>query len=305
MTVPLALFEVVLLAGAAGDAIGGPYEGQSANPNRTIPSPPWAVSDDTRLTLATCRALAKTQSVDPSAIAAEFVREYHKGVPGIGSSTLKALRDLAAGQHWALAGARGEYAAGNGAAMRIAPLAFFGDARSPDFARTIRDVASITHRNDEAAAGALAVVVTMQLLSQRADSDRHATLEELLGVLPDTALSDSLASLATLANDASIDAAARRVGTSGRTAQSVALAIFIGATPLGIEDAILAAIRAGGDTDTIAAIAAQLRACDREEIPASWRMHLPVAETEELIRELTEPARREASPARRPWWKIF
>ena len=42
----------------------------------------------------------------------------------LGSSTLKALRDLAAGAHWELAGARGEYAAGTGAAMRIAPLAF-------------------------------------------------------------------------------------------------------------------------------------------------------------------------------------
>jgi ADP-ribosylglycohydrolase len=303
MVVPVSRLEAVLLAGASGDAIGGAYEGHAADASRTIPSPPWRISDDTVLTLATCRAVAKSQSVDPAAIAEEFVREYHKGVPGVGSSTLKALRDLAAGQHWALAGARGEYAAGNGAAMRIAPLAFFGDARDPSFARTIRDVATITHRNDEAAAGALAVVVTMQLLSEHPESDRHATLRQLTGVLPDTALSDSLASLMTLAIDAPIDVAARQVGTSGRTAQSVALAIFIGATPIGIEDAILAAIRAGGDADTIAAIAAQLRACAGQDVPLPWWPQLPVAETEELTRQLAELAR--PAPARKPWWKIL
>src|SRR5262245_24138963 len=68
-------------------------------------------------------------------------------VPGLGSSTLKALRDLSAGAHWALAGARGEYAAGAGAAMRIAPLAFLLDPASADDRVLIRDVARITHHS--------------------------------------------------------------------------------------------------------------------------------------------------------------
>jgi hypothetical protein len=43
---------------------------------------------------------------------------YNKGkLTGLGASTLKALRDLQVGAHWALSGWSGEYAAGNGAAM--------------------------------------------------------------------------------------------------------------------------------------------------------------------------------------------
>ena len=74
-------------------------------------------------------------------------------VTGLGSSTLKALRDLQAGAHWALSGARGEYAAGNGAAMRAAPLAFFLDPAVDADRTRLRDIARITHHHDEAYVG--------------------------------------------------------------------------------------------------------------------------------------------------------
>ncbi len=137
--------------------------------------------------------------------------------------------------------------------MRAAPLAFFRDANDPQFARTIRDVAAITHHNDEASAGAKAVIQSLQLLASTKMS-RHDFLTQLTQDLPDTALSDRLVELP---NDAGYLDAAERVGNSGRTAESVALAIFIGLSETTIEHAILAAIRAGGDTDTIAAIAAR------------------------------------------------
>lgn len=186
--------------------------------------------------------------------------------------------------------------------MRAAPLAFFGDA---SFARTIREVSTITHHNDEAAAGALAVVLAMQRLSADSSAGREATPRQLVDVLPDTALSDNLASLASLPGEAPFEAAAAEVGTSGRTAESIALTLFIGTSPIAIETAIVAAIRAGGDADTIAAVAAQLRASAGEEIPGTWRPHLPVAEARGLTGELTEAARAGAPRRRRHWWSIF
>jgi ADP-ribosylglycohydrolase len=75
---------------------------------------------------------------------------------------LKSLRDLEAGNHWALAGRLGERAAGNGAAMRIAPLAFVTDPVNDDGRRFIRDVSQVTHRHDEAYAGALATVFAIR-----------------------------------------------------------------------------------------------------------------------------------------------
>jgi len=279
MIVPRERLHAVVLAGAAGDAMGGPFEGSAPDPARALPAPPWRTSDDTRLTFATCRAIAKAGEVDPETITAELLAEYRLGLPGVGSSTLKALRDLAAGQHWALAGARGEFAAGNGAAMRIAPLAFFGDVRDPSFARSVRYVASITHRNDEAIAAALAIVWALQLAAE--GSPR--ILEVLVDELPDTALSDSLRALAPVTSPL---AAAATLGASGRAAESVALALFIGTTSPTIEDAILAAVRCGGDADTIAALAAQIRAATGEEPPRAWREHLPAGDAERLAQSL-------------------
>ena len=45
----------------------------------------------------------------------------------------------------------------DGAAMRLAPLAFVLDSDRDDDRRTIRDVCRITHRNDEAYVGGLAI----------------------------------------------------------------------------------------------------------------------------------------------------
>ena len=86
------------------------------------------VTDDTQLTVATCEAIIDGGNADPETIAARFLHWFRRGqITGIGSSTLKALTELGVGGHWACVGATGEYSAGNGAAMRIAPLAFVLD----------------------------------------------------------------------------------------------------------------------------------------------------------------------------------
>ena len=305
MIVPLERLEAVLLSGAAGDSMGGPFEGHAPDAQRVMTEPPWRLSDDTRLTFATCRAIARAPAIDPKVIAEEFLREYQVGLPGVGSSTLKALRDLAAGQHWALAGARGEFAAGNGPSMRAAPLAFCGDVSDPEFLRSVRDVARITHANDEAAAGALAVVAAMQWLADRGTQHRTDFLRQLVAFLPDTALSDSLIALAALPSDTGFEVAAQHSGTSGRTAHSIALAIFIGGSAVTIQEAIMAALRAGGDTDTIAAVSAQLRAASGETISSAWESHLPVEEARAIAKDVAEGTRARVQAPRRPWWRIL
>lgn len=99
-------------------------------------------------------AIFNSVEIRPEKVAERFLFWYsHKRLIGLGSSTLKALRELQVGGHWALVGRTGEYAAGNGAAMRIASLAF----KKYILKLTIKDVCNITHRNDEAYSGALAI----------------------------------------------------------------------------------------------------------------------------------------------------
>ncbi|HKA01604.1 MAG TPA: ADP-ribosylglycohydrolase family protein [Candidatus Solibacter sp.] len=243
-----------ILGGALGDAWGCPWEGkpgpiQFAVPDRLV------LSDDTQLTLATCESIIECGRVDPAHLASAFARWYQtRHIRGLGSSTFKAMRDLAAGVHWAVAGARGEFAAGNGAAMRIAPLAFLLDPADPGQRVVICDVCRITHHNDEAYAGALAVMLAIR----SALNDEPNLLIAVADGLPDSRVRDRLVELSRLKETPS-DVAAK-FGSSGYVVESVPLALYC-AQAICVEtlpNVLSAAIRAGGDTDTIASMAGQV-----------------------------------------------
>jgi ADP-ribosyl-[dinitrogen reductase] hydrolase len=104
-----------IVGGAIGDAIGSYYETMTgiSSVNLDVLS---GITDDTQLTLATCESILEVGAVLPENIAKHVLRWYNSGrLVGLGSSTLKALRDLQVGAHWRLSGRSGEYAAGNGA----------------------------------------------------------------------------------------------------------------------------------------------------------------------------------------------
>jgi ADP-ribosylglycohydrolase len=182
------------------------------------------------------------------------------GGPRVGASTLKALRDLDAGAHWALAGAKGERAAGNGAAMRIAPLAFHLDPADAEQRQLIRDVCRITHHHDEAYAGALAVLAAIRWLAFDQTATPSKLCERALIQLPDSRVKDRLSELNSLPHDFTVMEVARRYGSSGYVAESVPLALYaarlIDGLPLKV--VLRNAIEAGGDTDTIASITGQI-----------------------------------------------
>jgi ADP-ribosyl-[dinitrogen reductase] hydrolase len=250
-----------LLAGALGDAWGGPWEGTAAPVQFEIPACS-TLSDDTQLTLATCESLLECGVVDPEHLASNFLAWFREGrIHGIGASTLKSMRDLAAGVHWALAGSRGEYAAGNGAAMRIAPLAFLLDPANPNDRAMLRDVCRITHHHNEAYVGALAVVLAIREVLTGKWSQEHGFLASVIGSLPDSAVRDRVNDLLPL--QVPVTEAASRFGATGYVVDTVPLALYaaqlISIQPL--EDVIAQTISAGGDTDTIASIAGQLAGC--------------------------------------------
>jgi ADP-ribosylglycohydrolase len=279
-----------LLGGAIGDALGGADENQ-APPIDFAKSPVWRLSDDTQLTLATCEAIIEANgSIDPARIAARFAA-WHRAnrVTGMGASTLKALTELTAGGHWALVGSKGERAAGNGAAMRIAPLAFFLAPRNPHDRRLIRDVSRITHHHEEAYAGALAVVAAIRAAFDGAWTGEQNLLALVMDVLPDTSVRDRLVELAGL--NEPIAEIARRFGNSGYVVASVPLALY-GAqqvATLGFAPMLRALIAAGGDTDTTASMAGQIAGTllGQQGLPNEWLAQLPErAEIEHTARKL-------------------
>jgi ADP-ribosyl-[dinitrogen reductase] hydrolase len=255
-----------ILGGAIGDVLGGIAERASLN-----------LSDDTQLTLATCEAILASGDVNAKTIANRMLEWFLAGrITGIGSSTLKAFRDLESGTHWALAGARGEYAAGNGAAMRAAPLAFILDPEQPSHRVLIRDVARITHHSDEAYVGALAVVIAVRSAAQR----QSWSAEFVGSCLPDTRVRDNIMALAGM-NGASLQTVARSIGSSGFVAETVPVALKLAQaiTENGFESAIYEMNEIGGDTDTIAAIAGQIAGAELGEAPHLLLRDVPGRET--------------------------
>lgn len=246
-----------LAGGAIGDAVGSYYEGKAAVDTVSFEAL-YGITDDTQLTLATCEAILVSQKVSPEGIAAKMLEWFNKGrVRGLGSSTLKALRDLQVGAHWALSGRSGEYAAGNGAAMRIAPLAFFVDLETE---RTlIRDVCNITHKNDEAYVGCLAILYALQAIINGQWIAGVSLPALITDHLPDTAVRDKLLKLREHP-DCSIAEAAGLTGVSGHVIESIPFSIFAAQKirERNFEEVIADIILCGGDTDTNASLAGNI-----------------------------------------------
>lgn len=260
--------EACLTLGAIGDCIGGFYEGKTNIENIDFEHD-WQVSDDTQLTLATAEAIIKNKRAKPEFIAQNFLKWFNSGkLTGLGSSTLQALRGLQVGGHWALVGRQGEFAAGNGAAMRIAPLAFIENTDR----QTIRDVCRITHKNDEAYTGALIIYYSIYLSIWK-----NKSLQEISDIfkeeLPDTRVKDRLIEILKL-QDISISELGMKYLPTGYVADSVPFAFFA-ATKIdsqNIDSIFLEIIKCGGDTDTVCSMTGQIIGATKgmSIIPNEW-----------------------------------
>lgn len=248
------------IGGMIGDAVGAIFENNVPKNQGgiSLTHAHWQTTDDTQLTLATLESIVADKGVFPEKIAQRFLEWYQaKRLVGLGSATLQALQGLQIGGHWALVGRSGEFAAGNGAAMRIAPLAFLVD---PVWDRTlIKDVCNITHKNDEAYVGALAVLLAIHFITTDRWQTNEVLWNYLVQELPDTKVRDAI-QLASQFPDMSIELFATNFGNSGYVVETVSLALFAASKvkTIGFEAMLQAIIRAGGDTDTIASIAGQL-----------------------------------------------
>ncbi|WP_178990384.1 ADP-ribosylglycohydrolase family protein [Winogradskyella schleiferi] len=254
-------FEGCVIGGAIGDAWGSGFENKSKQEDDTfylfgssdIKTTTWGITDDTQLTLATIEAMTLNKALKPEPIANQFLKYYrHRKLKGIGSSTLKAIQELDFGGHWSQTGRRGEFAAGNGAAMRIAPLAF----RSKITNSEIRDICIMTHNNDEAYIGALSVIIALREILYKNWNGKTNLIDKVIGQIPDTRVRDRLIKIKNIESLEEIG----EIGNDGYVVNSVPLAIAAAnrIKDLGIEEMFSKLIEIGGDTDTNCSIAGQI-----------------------------------------------
>jgi ADP-ribosyl-[dinitrogen reductase] hydrolase len=256
-------FEGCILGGAIGDAWGSSFENEILNNDdstfylggKPIINREWKFTDDTILTLATCEVV-KSEKCTPKLLGEKFV-EYEKRneIIGIGASTLKAIQDLKAGFHWTQCGRKGEYGAGNGSAMRIAPFAFYNHYEREH----IRDFSRLTHNNDEAYVGALTVFLIIRKLIETAEKDFINIIDEVISELPDTLVKDKMLQLKSIQKGKTIKEIAQ-FGNNGYVVNSIPFAVYsaLKIHEIGFENVIKEIIESGGDTDTNSSIAGQI-----------------------------------------------
>ncbi|MFU8840984.1 MAG: ADP-ribosylglycohydrolase family protein [Nitriliruptoraceae bacterium] len=260
----------VLLGLALGDALGAPFEGRRRVPpgqiDRWCRAPaPLRWTDDTHMALVLARRLlADPTLADPDALGDAFAAAYaDEPWRGYGAGPPQVYAMAARGQGYEQAAASlfgGSGSFGNGAAMRVAPVALVpppGD--DTEVARLARVQARLTHTHTEAVAGAQVVarIVARLLGLETPDTEvvRHTVAEVAetadAGVLRDR-LREALADL-----DAHGDTArtAARAGTGISAAESVPAAVVALLAGRDLLGTITTAIGFGGDTDTIAAMA--------------------------------------------------
>lgn len=254
-----------------------PYEGKRADeiPDRVEMrhgrAPAGSYTDDTQMMIALAESLVRCGAIDAPDLAAAF-RAQFAPERGYGSGTRTVMSLWAAGVPVDEAAGRlmnGEGSLRNGAAMRVAPVAvrFVDDA--PRVVSEAARSALLTHAHPEGVDGAVvqAVAVAAALRGQ----DPLAAAMVVASTHPMRCRIRELSVSTTPELDRrALTGTERRVGYTAT--ESVPVAVVIGSRAGNFEEAVSIAVRCGGDTDTVAAMAGAVAGArfGATSIPPRW-----------------------------------
>ena len=277
-----------LLGQALGDALGFAVEGQppqvctlqlqALREGRPLGREPFGFgqyTDDTQLARELALSLADCNGFDPvdhaRRLAAMFTEQR---IVGRGKATENAARRLAAGVPWHEAGEPPPQA-GNGSAMRAAPVGLWYHADPRELVRVAVDQGRTTHRDPRASAGAVAIAGAVALALRGDDASGagraldaaafcrtlagwvgsvDAGFGEAVAALPRSVASDPLLALSTIQSSGK-DFDDRWPGISPFVVGSVLWSLYAFLrSPDDFQAAMVLAIGVGGDVDTTAAM---------------------------------------------------
>jgi ADP-ribosylglycohydrolase len=170
-------FTGAILGCAVGDALGAPFEGVGANKlfQDSVPDyapitgfPRGQYTDDTQMTLAIVKAVLEDGEIRGKSVAEKFAQLWRSGeIVGPGASCSEAMWRYIRGEAgWDECGtAPGR--AGNGTAMRAGPIGLWDYDAPEKLVEDATAVSVITHTDERAVAGAIAVAVAVAYVVQR------------------------------------------------------------------------------------------------------------------------------------------
>jgi len=277
-----------LVGTAVGDAIGSGFEWQRVAELQAIE---WAAdrrellayTDDTHMMIGMAESLVQKEGFDGEHMAHVFIRNYEmEPWRGYGPGPPNVFRMIRAGEDWNKAAEKlyhgGSY--GNGAAMRIAPVAVFYH----NDLTMLREVAfrssQITHSHvlgkEGAALQAYAIALAVGWESGRL-FDSRGFISRLDELIQHETYRKKLESLTMLLGEGDKAKVVAELGNTVEAFNSVPTAIYSFVShPDSFREAILFAVNLGGDTDTIAAMTGAISGAylGVEAVPNKWRLKL-------------------------------
>ncbi|RYU81318.1 ADP-ribosylglycohydrolase family protein [Hymenobacter persicinus] len=281
-----------LLGLAIGDALGVPVEFLSRAARRQDPvvgmrafgthgQPAGTWSDDASLTFCLAEAIADGFSVEK--VAQNCVRWYyhnfwtpHGSVFDVGITTREALSRLRANPTQLQAGGTDAYSNGNGALMRILPLAFYRpDAPLAERFQLIRDVSGITHGHIRSAVACLLyLLMTQHLLAGLTPAAAYARLcQESPAQLRELGVPEQEAAhFERILSGRLPDLPVGAIDSGGYVLHTLEAALWCLLRHGTFAETVLAAVNLGDDTDTTGAVTGGLAGLHYGEaaLPADW-----------------------------------
>jgi len=286
----------VLLAAAFGDAYALGWEHVWPPPRpkwrsgRALLKPVYrggaaCYSDDTEMALILARHLVEHGGVVQDVLAAELAEGARLGdsCRFYGSSTSFVLHLVREGRDWRKA-SREANSYGNGAAIRVPPVPmYYADSEAVERAAKLQ--AEVTHSHRLGIEGAVIVALAIE------EAAAGTPLEEIPAELAKRGLAkvyqERLKAVSGLLDSSPFEVAAK-LGTGAAAPESVPAALLCAARSRGsVMEAVTCAICLGGDTDSIASMAAAITA-------AGGRLDVSreLLEKIENYREIVEVSRR-------------
>ncbi|QHZ49016.1 MULTISPECIES: ADP-ribosylglycohydrolase family protein [Bacillus] len=277
----------VIIGGIVGDALGVPAEFKARNLNikgmtgyGTYNQPPGTWSDDTSLTLCFMENLIEEK--DETELMKKFAA-YREGywtpygrMFDIGRATDEAIECFMRGTPVEQCGGASEFDNGNGALMRISPLAFTQSAE-PDFSKRKAEIerwAHITHRHPRSTLGCIIYIECLINLIRHDQPDMayRKAVHLCLDHLSESEYEREFAAYERVLNEEMAGLQREDIISDGYVVHSLEAALWCFLHHDRYADAVLEAVNLGGDTDTIAFITGTLAGAyhQLEGIPEEW-----------------------------------
>lgn len=254
-------FYEAIMGLVVGDALGVPFEFKQRDTFKaedmigygTHNQPAGTWSDDSSMTLATVESLTRLKRVNPYDIMKNFGQWFFNGaftphgkVFDVGGTTRKAISRFCVGWNPECCGGCSDFDNGNGALMRILPMAFY-----PGTIWDAVKVASLTHNHRITnAACAIYICIAVNLWGcekKRSVCDGFEMIERIIDIPKEL---HRLKLLDSLTRD--------EIRSSGYVVDTLEAALWCFLKADSYRECVLMAVNLGGDTDTIAAIAGGL-----------------------------------------------